>query len=71
MFYIAAPAFAAIFYLQGLPLIRKRKWRELFVFTLLLALAMYYSAGQTFGFFTPDPRRMVEIISSPFVRIIF
>ncbi len=55
-----------IIYLQGMPLVRQRKWRDLVAFVLLLSLAGYLMYGQVLDFFVPNPADFIRFLTQPF-----
>jgi len=64
---ILVPVFLLlIIYLQGMPLVREQKWRELVAFGLLLSLAGYLMYGEVLDFFVPNPADFIRFITQPF-----
>lgn len=62
MLFLVIIPLVLITYLEGKPLVEGRKWRELAVFTFLIALGAYLSIGQTVGFTIPNPTPLLERI---------
>ncbi len=60
-----------IFYLQGLPLLRERKWRDTAVFIILWLLAGYYMYGYTLAFPVLNPADLIRALTQPLARLIF
>ena len=55
-----------IIYLQGWPLVRAKKWRDLVAFGLLLMLAAYFMYGQVIDYFIPNPADLIRFLTQPF-----
>lgn len=62
-------AIILIYILQGLPLIKNKKWKELFTFTLLLVIALLLGAGKKLGIRTPV--LLLDQFLSPFGKMLF
>jgi hypothetical protein len=71
MVYTVSFVLLLIFYLQGLPLFREKKWSELAVFMLLLSLAGYMMYAQALGFHVPNPSKFITTITERFSSLIF
>jgi hypothetical protein len=46
-------AVSVIFLLDGIPLIKRKQWRELLVFVIILAIACYLFVGSKIGLRPP------------------
>ncbi len=57
--------FIGIIALEAPGLVKKRMWRELAVFTVLLIIGMVYSFGQALDLPLPNPTKVVEAIFRP------
>ncbi|MDQ0285490.1 hypothetical protein J2Z49_000591 [Desulfofundulus luciae] len=62
--------FIIIIALQVPPLIKKRMWRELIAFSVLLFLGMIYSFGLVLKIPLPNPARAVEAVFAPLTSLI-
>lgn len=71
MVYTVSFVLLLIFYLQGLPLFREKKWSELAVFTLLLSLAGYMMFAQALDLYVPNPGKFIKIITDPVSSLVF
>ncbi len=60
MLFLVIIPLVLIAYLEGKPLVEGRKWRELAVFTFLMALGAYLGIGQTLDFPIPNPTPLLE-----------
>lgn len=60
--------FAAVCALQVPPLLKKKMWRELAAFGVLMLLAMLYSYGVTLELPVPNPARAVELVFTPVTK---
>ncbi len=52
-----------IFFLQGAPLVREGKWRELVTFVLLLSLSGYLMYGHVLDLFVPNPADFIRFLT--------
>ncbi len=66
MVFLISVLLMLIIYLQGMPLVRQRKWRELVAFGLLLSLAGYLMYGEAMDFFIPNPADFIRFLTQPF-----
>ncbi len=57
--------FIIIIALQVPPLVKRKMWRELISFGVLLFLSMIYSFGLVLGLPLPNPARAVEAVFTP------
>ncbi len=57
--------FAVIIYLEVPRLSKKKMWRELTVFFVLLVIGMVYSFGQLFDLPLPIPTKGIEFLFRP------
>lgn len=55
MIILISAVIITVFYLQGLPLLRGRKWRELTAFLLLLFLAGFFMYAHVLELYLPNP----------------
>ncbi|SHI98110.1 hypothetical protein [Desulfofundulus thermosubterraneus] len=62
--------FIAIIALQVPPLVKKKMWRELVAFSVLLFLGMIYSYGLVLNLPLPNPARAVEAVFTPLTGLI-
>ncbi|HHW44661.1 MAG TPA: hypothetical protein GXX25_12830 [Desulfotomaculum sp.] len=62
--------FAAIIAFQVPPLVKKKMWRELTAFGVLLLIGMFYSFGLALQLPLPNPARAVESVFAPVTRLI-
>lgn len=51
--FMAAVAIIVIFIFEGVPLIRKKLWKELGVFCMLMGLAAFWGMAKSFNLDTP------------------
>ncbi|MFZ5967329.1 MAG: hypothetical protein ACOYVK_09165 [Bacillota bacterium] len=57
--------FGVLIALEVPGLVKKRMWRELGVYFLLMAIGIFYSFGQVFDWPLPNPTKGVEAIFKP------
>lgn len=69
--FAATIVFLFIFYTQGLPLARQKKWGDFSVFLGLLLLAGYMTYGEVLDFYVPNPIHLVKWIFDPLARLMF
>lgn len=60
MIYFLGLVLSAVLLVTVPDLIKKRMWRELFVFGVVFAVAALYSIGQIYGWPLPNPTRHFE-----------
>lgn len=53
VYYLLALSVITICLAEGIPMIKKRLWKELTVFGLLIGAAVFLAAGKFMGFRTP------------------
>jgi len=63
--------FLLIFIIQGLPLIRQKKWGDFYVFLGIFLLAGYIAYGEVLGFYVPNPVYLIKWIFDPLARLMF
>lgn len=71
IFFGVTVVFSLIFYIQGLPLIRQKKWADFYVFIGIFLLAGYMAYGEVLGFYVPNPIYLVKWVFDPFARLMF
>ena len=49
-------------------LVKKRLWKELGVFIIILSLGMIYSVGQIYDWSLPNPEKRLEYMVEPFLK---
>lgn len=49
-------------------LVKKRLWKELVVFSIILSLGMIYSVGQVYSWSLPNPEKRLEYMVKPFLK---
>jgi len=49
-------------------LVKKRLWKELVVFSIILSLGMIYSVGQIYNWSLPNPEKRLEYMVKPFLN---
>ncbi|MGB9803624.1 hypothetical protein [Desulfofundulus sp.] len=62
--------FILIIALQVPPLVKKKMWRELVAFSVLLLIGMIYSFGLALKIPLPNPARAVEAVFAPLTNLI-
>jgi len=58
--------FLIIIWIEVPALVRKKMWRELIVFSILLLIGMMLSIPQALGIHVPSPDDLVAVIFKPF-----
>lgn len=61
--------FVLIIAAQVPPLVKKKMWRELAAFSVLLLVGMIYSFGLALDLPLPNPARAVEAVFGPLTRL--
>lgn len=49
-------------------LVKKRLWKELGVFFIILSLGIIYSVGQIYDWSLPNPEKRLEYLVQPFLE---
>lgn len=62
--------FIAIIALEAPGLVKKKMWRELTAFSVLLVIGMYLSFGQVLKLPVPNPTRGIEAVFQPVTQFI-
>ncbi|OAT85561.1 hypothetical protein [Desulfotomaculum copahuensis] len=62
--------FGLIIAAQAPPLIKKKMWRELAAFSVLMLIGMFYSFGLALNLPLPNPAKAVEAVFAPLTRLI-
>lgn len=62
--------FTAIIWFEVPPLIKKKMWGELIVFSVLMTLGMFLSIAQTVGVKLPNPTKGIEAIFKPITDLL-
>lgn len=70
MVYLLSFIFLAIIALEAPGLIKKKMWRELAAFGVLLLIGMAYSYGQALDLPVPSPTAGIEAVFKPVSRFI-
>lgn len=65
MVYLLTLIFLTIIALEVPGLVKKKMWRELAAFSVLLVLGMIYSYGQVLNLPLPNPTRGIEAVFKP------
>lgn len=65
MIYLLSLIFLGIIAYEAPGLVKKKMWRELAAFSVLLIIGMIYSYGQILNLPLPNPTRGVEAIFKP------
>lgn len=63
--FLLSLAFAAIIAIEVPGLVRKKMWKELLVFSVLLAVGMFYSYGLVLDWPLPNPTKGIEYVFKP------
>lgn len=62
--------FGLIIAAQAPPLIKKKMWKELAAFGVLLLIGMFYSFGLALNLPVPNPAKAVEAVFAPLTKLI-
>ncbi len=63
--------FFLIFFAQGLPLLRQKKWGDFYVFLGIFLLAGYLAYGEVLDFYVPNPIYLIKWIFDPAAKLMF
>lgn len=66
MIFLLILVFAVIIAFEAPGLVRKKMWRELTAFSVLLLIGMVLSFGQALDLPLPNPTRGIEAVFKPF-----
>lgn len=66
--FLISLVFIAIIAIEAPGLVKKRKWRDLAAFTVLLLIGMVYSFGEALDLPMPNPTRGIMAIFEPLSR---
>lgn len=70
MIFLLSIIFIAIIGLEVPGLIKKKMWRELAVFAILLLIGMIYSYGQVLGLPLPNPTDAIMAVFEPVSKFV-
>ena len=71
IFFGVTGVFLIIFIIQGLPLMRQKKWGDFYVFLGIFLLAGYIAYGRGLDFYVPNPIYLIKWIFDPLARLMF
>jgi hypothetical protein len=60
-----------LIYFQAKELLKKKKWKELFVYTLLISIGVLYSYGVLLDLSLPNPILILSNLFKPLYEYIF
>ncbi|OCL28552.1 hypothetical protein U472_01320 [Orenia metallireducens] len=63
--------FMILIYFQAKELLKKKKWKELFVYTLLISIGVLYSYGVLLDLSLPNPILILSNLFKPLYEYIF
>ncbi|MCG8400689.1 MAG: hypothetical protein MJA84_03740 [Firmicutes bacterium] len=69
-YFLLATLFLAIIAFEVPGLVKKRLWRELTVFAVLLVIGMVYSFGQVLELPLPNPAHGIEAVFKPLSQML-